>query len=103
MTEQEAIEVVEETLLNDQSIPAKLWMKQGIDKEAVARLENAIENLITIFQSRDYVPKKIAAAFLDLTPDFERALDLYSEQEQRHIEDLKLRIISRAHDLLDPA
>lgn len=102
MTEQEAIAIVEETLLSDQSIPAKLWMKDGIDQDAVARLENAMESLITVFRARDYVPKKVAAAFLDLTPDFERAMDLYSEEEQRRIEDLKLDIISRAHDLLEP-
>lgn len=102
MTEQEAIAIVEETLLSDQSIPAKLWMKGGVDEDAVARLENAMESLIAVFRARDQVPKKVAAAFLDLTPDFERTLDLYSEEEQRRIEDLKLHIISRAHDLLEP-
>jgi len=102
MTEEEAIAVVVETLSGDRSIPVKLWLKEGIDQSFVARLENAIEFLIPLFRSRDSVPKKIAAAFLDLTPDFERSMFLYSEQEQRRIEDLILHIISLAHDLVEP-
>jgi hypothetical protein len=40
------------------------------------------------------VPKVIAGTFVDLTPYFDRCLDLYSEKEQERIFDLKERIVS---------
>ena len=102
MTEEDAIATITETLTGDRSIPLQLAMKQGIDEAGVRRLEEAVQFLIPLFRQRDRVPKAVAAAFLDLTPDFERAMDLYPETVQRRIEDLKLHVIDLAHDLLEP-
>lgn len=102
MTEQEAVATIEETLLSDNSILGRLAMKKGIDEQALARLEVAVQTLAPIYQTRKEVPKTVAAAFLDLTPDFERTMALYSPEEQDRIEDLKLHVISLGHDLLDP-
>ena len=99
MTEQEAVAIIDEVLLSKHSIPAKLAMKDGIDTEAVQRLETAVSVLVPIYVDRDQVPKKIAAAFLDLSPDFERTMPLYPDEERDRIEDLMLRVISLGHDL----
>ncbi|HEY7306309.1 MAG TPA: hypothetical protein VH601_19450 [Bryobacteraceae bacterium] len=99
MSEEEAVSAIDELLVGDQSIPGKLAMKKGIDEEAVARLESAIETLMPIYKVRNDIPKKVAAAFLDLAADFDRTMPLYSSELQDRIEDLKLHIISLGYDL----
>jgi len=99
MSEEEAVSTIEELLAGDQSIPARLAMKERIDEEAIAKLEDAIKTLTFLYKARNDIPKKVAAAFLDITPDFERTMALYPSEQQDRIEDLKLRIISLAHDL----
>jgi hypothetical protein len=99
MSEKEAIKIVEDTLLGEDSIPGKLAMKKGIDAAAVVKLEEAMSYLTKAFENRDYVPKKVAAAFVDLTADFERTMALYPDEDQRRIEDLKLHIIELGTDL----
>lgn len=94
MTEEQAIETIKDELMGDQSIPVQLSLKSGIDEKAVARLEESIIFLTDIYKNRDYVPKVIAGTFVDLTPYFDRCLDLYSEKEQERIFDLKERIVS---------
>jgi hypothetical protein len=99
MSEKEAIKIVEDTLLGEDSIPGKLAMKKGIDAAAVVKLEEAMSYLTKAFDNRDYVPKKVAAAFVDLTADFDRTMALYPDEDQRRIEDLKLHIIELGTDL----
>jgi hypothetical protein len=101
MSEEEAVSAIDELLVGEQSIPGKLAMKEGIDEEAVSRLERAIETLIPIYKVRKDVSKKVAGAFLDLTADFDRTMPLYSPEQQVRIEDLKLHIISLGYDLFE--
>lgn len=101
MTESEAIEIIHQELVEINSIPVQLSLKMGIDEKAVARLIEAMEYLIVRYKSRKEIHKKVAAAFVDLSPAFERCLDLYSQQEQDKIIDLKDRIVSLALDMFD--
>lgn len=96
MTEEEALQIIYENLLSDDSLLIKLSMKEGLDEGTIARLEEAIAFLTTVYEDREMVPKTLAGAFVDLTPLFERALDLYSEEEQDRIIDAKFRIVTLA-------
>lgn len=101
MTESEAVEIIHQELVETNSIPVKLSLKKGIDERAVARLIEAMEYLRFLYKSRKEVHKKVAAAFVDLRPAFERCLGLYTQQEQDRIIDLEDRIISLALDMFE--
>jgi hypothetical protein len=103
MTEPEAVAVVRETLLGPNSIPMKLAFRSGIDEEAVKRLEAALDFLADYYRDKEVVSKAVAAALIDLTPDFERTLALYPEKEQEKIVDLKDRIRELAEAVFEEA
>lgn len=96
MDEDEAMRVVEEELLGRDGFLVRLSLKEGLDEEAVARLKDAIKELTTAFRGRSTVPKRLAGAFVDLTPHFERALGLYPQPTQDRIVDAKEEVVDLA-------
>jgi hypothetical protein len=100
MTEDEAVEIVHQRLVEVDSIPIQLAMKRGIKADDVAELERAMQFLRDLYKDRDSVPKKLAAAFVDLSAAFENTLSLYSDSEQNRIIDLRDRIVQLALKML---
>ena len=96
MDEDKAIEIIKAEILGSNSVFIKLSLKSGIDEDAFKRLLDAMDFLTKLYKNRDQVPKVVAGAFVDLTPYFERCLELYSEEERNRIFDLKERIVSSA-------
>ncbi|WP_431688124.1 hypothetical protein [Hahella sp. NBU794] len=99
MTENEAIETIKACLYAEDSIPVKLNLREGIDRELVTKLFEAMEYLTDIYKNSRFVPKELAMVFIDISTPFERAYSLYSEKEQEEIFDIKEKIVELAEEI----
>lgn len=93
------IDIVKQELMGKGGMLNRIALNEGVDLNAARNLRVALESLIEIYREKSEVPKVLAAAFVDLTPLFERSLDRYSEEEQEQIEDIRNDIVSMASEL----
>jgi hypothetical protein len=99
--EQQAIETVYEELAGEQCIPIKLRRGEGLDEAALNRVRQSLILLTELWKHMPYVPKRIAAAFVDIQSSMEWGRDQYSEGEQQRIEDAAIELVSLANDLFE--
>ncbi|MDE1464274.1 hypothetical protein [Spartinivicinus poritis] len=95
----DAISTVRKELIEEGGMLHRIALYEGIDLKAANRLKTALKSLADYYKDKNDIPKKLAAAFIDLTPLFERSIDMYSEIEQEQIEDIRNDIVSLAVDL----
>ncbi len=100
MTETEAVTVLHEGLVGLASLPVELRERRGLDREQLARVEHALELLKRVYADRDTVPKRLAAAFVDIQGGMEQGRGWYSEAEQHEIQDAADRLTMAAYELL---
>jgi len=101
MDEKVAMRVIYEGLAGEDCIPIKLRQGQGLDKEQLQAVKDAISFLDRAWKSREMIPKRLAAAFVDIQSSMEWGRDLYSEAEQIEIEDAANELVDLAYDLFD--
>lgn len=101
MNEEIAVQVIYEGLSGKDSIPVKLRMGNGLDKGQVQMLKDAIGFLAREWKSRGVVPKRLAAAFVDIQSSMEWGKAQYSTAEQDEIEDAANELVDLAYDLFD--
>ncbi|MEK8020960.1 MAG: hypothetical protein VSS75_029165 [Candidatus Parabeggiatoa sp.] len=99
MIETQAIEIIRHELLDETGMLVQLNLKNGLDKNAVTRLEEAILFLTKLYANKNYIPKIVAGALFNISADFERCLSFYSESEQDDIFDLKEKLVDMSMDL----
>ena len=90
MTEEEAarlIDVVWDGLAGPRSIPVKLRIGEGLDRAQLAIVLDAMERLDEHYEGKETVPKRLAAALLDIHEGMEQGLLRYSTEERNEIED----------------
>jgi hypothetical protein len=102
MTEDEALDVIDRDLVGPDGIPMRLRFRQPWDPDAADRLVRAVESLRGRYAGQSHVPKRLADAFVDLTPLFESNLQYYPQEVQDAAEDLRNRLAALAHELFDP-
>lgn len=99
MTTEEALNVIFDGLLGEESILVKLRNKEGLDEEKYASVLEAIDVLKNAYKDQEYIPKKLALAFLDISNYFDFSEEWYSEEEQEKIEDAGLQLVQAADEL----
>ena len=101
MNEVEAIDTIHKHLVEADSIPIRLSLREGIDADQVKDLISAMRFLVALYANSHNVPKKLAAAFVDISPSFERSLGLYEQDVQDRIIDLRDVIVDLVLEMLD--
>ena len=99
MTEEEAarlIEVVCDGLSGPRSIPVKLRIGEGLDREQLAVVLDAMERLDEHYEGKEMVPKRLAAALLDIHEGMEQGLARYSSEEKDAIEEAAMELATIA-------
>lgn len=92
--------VVWEGLAGPRSIPLKLRVGQGLDRAQLQEVTEALDQLVERYEGRDVIPKRLAAAFLDLHQAMEQGLAMYPQEEQDAIEDAASEIATMAAAIL---
>ncbi|THU38459.1 hypothetical protein FAM09_17480 [Niastella caeni] len=100
MTTEKALNVIYEGLLGEQSILVKLRNKEGLDEEKYDLILEAIEVLKEAYKDQEYIPKKLALAFLDVSNYFIFGDEWYPEEEQEKIEDAGHQLVQAVDELL---
>lgn len=97
----EAINIVYDGLVGENSIPTDLRMKNGLDYEKLSRVREAINYLISEYSSKLEIPKKLAIAFVDIYGAFQFKKGFYSEKELDEYEKLGIEFQDLAYELFD--
>lgn len=87
-------------LLGENSIPVKLRWKENIDDDYKV-LIYLLDKIIEKYKNKEYIPKKLSYAFLDISNCFDLSEKLYSEAELNHIEDLKNSLYEKLVELYE--
>jgi hypothetical protein len=100
MDEQGAIDIIYEGLVGKDSLPVKLRTGKGLDRKQLQQVKDAIGFLNERWKSQETVPKRVAAAFVDIQTAMQWGSSLYSEAEQNEIEDAANELVDLAYGLL---
>ena len=60
-----------------------------------------LDKIIEKYKNKEYIPKKLSYAFLDISNCFDLSEKLYSEAELNHIEDLKNSLYEKLVELYE--
>lgn len=99
MTTEEALNVIYDGLLGEQSILVKLRNKEGLDDKKFASVLEAIDLLKNAYKDQEYIPKKLGLAFLDVSNYFSFSDEWYPEEEQEKFEDAGHQLVQAADEL----
>ncbi|TKI52868.1 hypothetical protein FC756_26900 [Lysinibacillus mangiferihumi] len=101
MNKNEALNIVYEHILGENSILIQLRRGEGLNENQFNELITAMQFLIVEFKSLDVVPKKLALAFVDVSNYFYFNENKYCLEEQNIIEDAVQMISQLANELFD--
>jgi hypothetical protein len=100
LPESQAIAAIDEGLWGPRSIPVQLREGKGLDETALRRVREALELLAERWRFRSEVPKRVAAALVDIQSSMQASFDQYDEDEQDAIEDAANELVDLAYQLL---
>ncbi|MWP50013.1 MULTISPECIES: hypothetical protein [unclassified Gilliamella] len=84
-----SLNIIEEKLIGENSIPIKIHVGSGVDEDDYLLLRKAILHAIEYYQDKKEVPKKLALAFVNISNYFFISKDSpYSEKEMIMIENI---------------
>jgi hypothetical protein len=92
MNTDNALEIVYQKLLGEDSLPLNIRNMKGVDQDDYNQLINAINFLIDVYKNRTEIPKKLALAFVDIGNYFIVPNLSYSEKEIDLFEDYGMEL-----------
>lgn len=99
MDTDQKIGFVFECLVGEQSIPAQLRMKRGLNEERFTRLISVLQELTGECAGGATIDKRLAFAFVDIRTAFDGAIRLYSGAVAERIEDAAEQLVDLAYGL----
>lgn len=93
--------IIEQELIGENSIPCKLRNEHFFDKIAFERLVNSIKEAIVFYKGQDYIPKKLALCFVDISNFFFVDNNYFPENEIEEIENAGMKLSKLANELFD--
>jgi hypothetical protein len=101
MNQKQAISIIEERLLGENSIPVSIRAGEGLNEQNYNELKEAILFLIESYQHKKAVPKVMALAFIDISNWFFVENENYSTSEIERIEDVGIELSTLANQLFE--
>jgi len=101
MNVEEALKIVYENTVGDNSILRELRGGKGLNQQSYKLLIEAMKKLIEEYKGKSEVPKKLALCFVDINNYFYFNEGKYTEEEERELEDAVHEISSLAGQLFE--
>lgn len=101
MNEIEALAIIENHLLSENSILVKMRCREGLDEIAHTELLEAMKYLTEIYKNSTLVPRRLALAFVDVSNFFFINESLYSIDDLKRMEIAAQEILELANILFD--
>lgn len=89
------------SLLGNDSIPERLRLKREVTNMEFNELIDKVEKLVEYYKDKDYVPKKLAACFVDIYNQFSLREDFYPTEKLNLFEDIGVKLQELAYELFD--
>ncbi|MGE8036675.1 hypothetical protein [Lysinibacillus sp. NPDC093692] len=99
MKVEEALAIVYEFTIGDNSILRELRGGKGLNQQSYKLLIEAMKKLIEEYKDKSEVPKKLALCFVDINNYFYFNEGKYTEEEERELEDAVHEISYLAEEL----
>ena len=99
MKVEEALEIVYENTIGDNSILRELRGGKGLNQQSYKLLIEAMKKLIEEYKDKSEVPKKLALCFVDISNYFNEGK--YTKEEEEEFEDVVHEISSLAEKLFE--
>lgn len=93
------ITYIEDYLIGVNSIPNQLRNNHYFDKKSYNELISVLHKVITYYENKNEVPKRLALCFVDISNSFYANGNYFSEKELEEIEDAAIEI-SRLANIL---
>ncbi|KOP80181.1 hypothetical protein AMS59_01910 [Lysinibacillus sp. FJAT-14745] len=87
MKVEEALKIVYENTIGDNSILRELRGGKGLNQQSYKLLIEAMKKLIEEYKDKSEVPKKLALCFVDINNYFYFNKGKYTEEEEKELED----------------
>ncbi|QPQ31197.1 hypothetical protein [Lysinibacillus sp. JNUCC 51] len=101
MKVEEALEIVYENTIGDNSILRELQGGKGLNHQSYRLLIEAMKKLIEEYKDKSEVPKKLALCFVDISNYFYFNEGKYTKEEKEEFEDVVHEISSLAGKLFE--
>jgi hypothetical protein len=96
-----AVGTIRDALVGPESLASRLRAGAGLDRRLVAQLLGDLGLLTTAWSARHSVPRRLAAAFVDVQVPLLHAAIAYDVAEQNAVEDAANEILDAVHALLE--
>lgn len=97
--EENALQTVYQSLLGDNSLLVKIRRGDGLNETDWEKFKQAVGILIEIYKEKEFIPKKLALAFVDVSNYFYVRQAEYSAAEEDRLEDAAQEIVQMADEL----
>ena len=95
----EALEIINQSLLGENSLLVNLRRGDGLNDEQWQAFREAMRVVTAFYKDKDSVPKKLALAFVDVSNYFYFHEGKYTQQEANKLEDAAQEIVQMADEL----
>ena len=99
MKKSKALESIYNILLGESSLYVKLRNAEGIEPMVYKELVSSIEIVTQAYKNNDFVPKKLALCFVDISNALYASESLYTKEEFEKLEDMVVHLQYLAEEL----
>ena len=93
------INIIEEGITGENSLPNKLRNQKFFDKAAYEKVIKATEQLIKHYKEEELVPKRLCLCFVDISNHFFVDEKYFKEDEINEIEDAGMKLSELGNEL----
>ena len=97
---EDQIATIEDGLVGEDSIPARLRSERVFDREKFRLVVSAMQEAARYYRNEALVPKRLALCFVDVSTHFFVSEEYFSEDEVEEIEDAGMKLSRLANALL---
>jgi hypothetical protein len=96
MNAENALKIVFDKLLGDDSIPVRLRVKKSISDDEYDLLYEALDFLAVVYANEKTIPKMLGLALMDVYGMFSFKEGMYSEEKREKLEDIGIELQEKA-------
>ena len=99
MNIEQAIETIYSGLVSENSVPVQLSARRYLDLEQLDQVRKALEFALEYYKDKEYVPKKIAMAMVDIYGAFSFKKGYFEDKVLVELEDIGIELQEKAMEL----
>jgi len=99
MGTEEAIAIVYDGLVSENSVPVKLRTNRELDSDLLNQVREALDVLTQYYKDKETVPKKLALAMVDIYGAFSFQAGYFNDEFLKELEGIGIELQEKAMEL----